>query len=218
MQRFIHFIGGFFLVILSSCSDKTEQNKPVVIRSTIQARPDISQPYVPVDQSPMDMCYYPPDYPILKMNGTDTNSLLARVIYSRPQKKGRQIFGDSAHSLVLYGKEWRLGANEATEIEFFKPVTILGKRVDRGRYVMYCIPHPDTWRIVLNSNLHTWGLHMETDKDLLSFDIPVQEQSPMVEYFTMEFMKATNGTDLMMTWENVKAFLPVRLLGEQKKF
>src|SRR5262245_51246435 len=35
-----------------------------------------------------------------------------KVIYSQPHKKGRQIFG----GLVPYGKVWRTGANEATEI------------------------------------------------------------------------------------------------------
>jgi hypothetical protein len=34
---------------------------------------------------------------------------VARVIYSRPQKADRTVFGD----LVEYGKVWRLGANEA---------------------------------------------------------------------------------------------------------
>ena len=64
----------------------------------------------------MDMAYYPVNYPVLKIQDKLTESLAARVIYSRPQKAGRTIFG----SLVKYGEVWRLGANEATEIEFFK--------------------------------------------------------------------------------------------------
>ena len=206
------------LISLISCQSQEESKKPTVIRSTIQARPDVVQPYTPIDQSPMDMSYYPPDYPVMKMNGTDTSVPLARVIYSRPQKKGRQIFGDSSHSLVVYGKEWRLGANEATEIEFFRPVTIQGKLVSQGRYVLYCIPYPDRWTLVLNSNLNTWGLHMEPSKDQFRFTIPVQEQSPAVEYFTMEFLKSPNGADLLLAWDQSKAILPIRLIGEQKKF
>ena len=38
--------------------------------------------------------------------------------YSRPGVKGRTIFGD----LVPFDKIWRTGANEATEIIFFKDV------------------------------------------------------------------------------------------------
>ena len=40
-----------------------------------------------VDKSPMDMSYYPVNYPILKIQDKLTEPLLARVIYSRPQKK-----------------------------------------------------------------------------------------------------------------------------------
>src|SRR3989337_699038 len=35
-----------------------------------------------------------------------------KITYSQPQKKNREIFGN----LVPYGKIWRTGANEATEI------------------------------------------------------------------------------------------------------
>jgi len=48
----------------------------------------------PVDKSPMDMCYYPNNYPVLKIQDKATEPAVARVIYSRPQKNGRLIFGD----------------------------------------------------------------------------------------------------------------------------
>ncbi|HKZ67409.1 MAG TPA: DUF2911 domain-containing protein, partial [Chitinophagaceae bacterium] len=72
----------------------------------------------PVDKSPLDVCYYPFRYPNLKAQDKITEPLTARVIYSRPKKEGRTVFG----GLIEYGKLWRLGANEATEIEFYKPV------------------------------------------------------------------------------------------------
>ena len=71
------------------------------------------------------MAYYPANYPVLKIQDKLTETLAARVVYSRPQKAGRTIFG----SLVKYGEVWRLGANEATEIEFFKNVKIGGKKI-----------------------------------------------------------------------------------------
>jgi hypothetical protein len=80
----------------------------------------IAQSSLPaVDKSPLDICYYPLRYPNLKVQDKITEPLTARVIYSRPKKEGRTVFG----GLVEYGKLWRLGANEATEIEFYKPVT-----------------------------------------------------------------------------------------------
>ena len=197
-------------VLLLSCNNDKQQNPKTLIsaKDTLSNKENVN-PYVSRDQSPMDMSYYPPDYPVLRMNGTDSTSLVARLIYSRPQKKGRIIFGNTEKSLRQYGKEWRLGANEATEIEFFKPVTIAGKKIDKGRYIIYCIPFPNTWTIILNSNLNTWGLHMDATKDVFKTNIPVQLQNPPVEDFTMVFQQAAFGADLVMAWDNVKAVLPV---------
>jgi hypothetical protein len=38
----------------------------------------------PVDKSPLDVSYFPPNYPVLKIQDKLTEPLLARVIYSRP--------------------------------------------------------------------------------------------------------------------------------------
>lgn len=203
-----------YTLLLASCLSflfackhtTTAQQDPVSIDSL--SRVD-KNPYISYDQSPMDMSYYPVNYPILKMNHKDTLSLVARVIYSRPHKKNRIIFSNAATSLCQYGKEWRLGANEATEINFFKNVTIDGKNVEKGRYVIYCIPHPDHWTIVLNTNLDTWGLHVDTGKDILRTEIPTKVQSPSIEDFTMVFTDATYGADLLMAWDNVSASLPI---------
>ncbi len=200
----------FFIAILASCNLTTvDPAKKIASPDTLKTAETIN-PYVTNDQSPMDMSYYPVEYPVLKMNGTNSYNLLARVIYSRPQKKGRQIFGSSSKSLREYGKEWRLGANEATEIEFFKDVIIDEKKISKGRYIIYCIPYENKWTIVLNSNLFTWGLHMDKTKDIFKTDIPVELQSPPVEDFTMVFEKASYGADLIMAWDNVKAKLPIK--------
>lgn len=165
--------------------------------------------YVAYDQSPMDMSYFPVDYPIVKMNKQDSNPPIARVIYSRPHKKNRAIFTSGTNGLCQYGKEWRLGANEATEIEFFRNVTIDGKNVPAGSYVIYCIPQQDKWTIVLNTNLHTWGLHMDTSKDLMRTEVPVKQQQSSLEDFTIVFVDAEYGADLLMAWDNVYTTLPI---------
>ena len=71
----------------------------------------------PMDKSPLDICYYPNNYPVLKVQNTQIQTksiepLTARIIYSRPQKNGRTVYGE----LVEFGKIWRLGANEAEKL------------------------------------------------------------------------------------------------------
>lgn len=166
-----------------------------------------------IDKSPMDMSYFPEDYPKQKMATPDMDNPVARVIYSRPQRNGRIIFADSTiteNVIQYYGQDWRLGANEASEIEFFKPVTINGKKIPTGRYIIYCIPSADQWKVIINNNLYSWGLHIDKTKDLVEMDIPVIKNDVQIEYFTMLFQKAAYGCNLLMAWGDVKALLPIQ--------
>ncbi len=161
-----------------------------------------------VDKSPMDMSYYPVNYPVLKIQDKVTEPLTARVIYSRPRKEGRVIFG----GLVEYGKLWRLGANEATEIEFFKPVRINGKRIHKGRYTLFAIASENTWTIIVNSDTDTWGqFKYDIKKDVVRIDVPVEKTTESVEYFGMAFEKSATGISLLIAWDMVKVAIPVSL-------
>ncbi|HEU4552935.1 MAG TPA: DUF2911 domain-containing protein [Chitinophaga sp.] len=161
----------------------------------------------PLDASPMDMAYYPPVYPYLVKVKGESGTLVARVIYSRPQKKGRKIFGE----LEPYGNVWRLGANEATEVEFFIPVNIGGKNIPKGRYTMYAIPEESKWTIILNRETDIWGAYKyNAAKDVVRTTVPVTTLPTPVEAFTMVFEKADAGANLVMSWDNVMVSLPVK--------
>jgi len=201
----------FFLSLFTACfiscnpvNNKTDILKPVIEQGN-------GNPYASVDKSPMDMSYYPVNYPMLIMSGNDTSRLIARVIYSRPQKNGRKIFGNEPppKSVQQYGSYWRLGANEASEIEFFKTVNVKGQKIARGRYTIYCIPFENKWTIIFNSNLFSWGLHTDPSKDIARVDIPTFKTDRNIEFFTMVFQQSATGADLIMAWDNVKAVLPI---------
>jgi Protein of unknown function (DUF2911) len=199
-----------WMAFLFSCKEKEKQ--PVVTtispgKDSVQTTKDDidANPYVVVDVSPMDMSYYPADYPKLKMARQTTQPPVARVIYSRPHLQGRELF----HDVLKYGENWRLGANESTEIDFFRDVTILGKKIKGGRYILYSIPGPAIWTIVLNSNIDSWGLQQDSAKDIQRFEIPVTHGNPSLEYFTMVFAKTATGADLIMAWGDVLVKLPV---------
>jgi hypothetical protein len=162
--------------------------------------------FAPLDKSPMDASYYPVNYPILRIQDKASEPLMARVIYSRPQRSGRNVFGE----LVEYGKVWRLGANEATEIEFYRDVKVNGNKVKKGRYTMYCIPATDKWTIILNKDTDIWGaFKYDIKKDVLRTTIPVQKQPDALEALTIMFEKTNAGIDLVMSWDTVVARLPI---------
>lgn len=162
----------------------------------------------PVDKSPLDILYYPLRYPNLKVQDKVTEPLTARVIYSRPKKEGRDIFG----GLVSYGKLWRLGANEATEIEFYKPVIIDGKKIPKGRYTLFAIVNENNWIFIVNKETDVWGSFIyDAAKDMARVEVPVEKLEQPVESLAMTFEKDNGTLKLVVAWENVKAALPISL-------
>ena len=161
-----------------------------------------------LDKSSMDVSYYPNNYPILKIQNKVTESLVARVIYSRPSKQGRKIFGE----LVEYGKVWRFGANEATEIEFFSDVKIDGKKVSRGRYSLYAIVNEKSWTLIVNKDTDVWGaFKYDSKKDVVRLELPVEKTEEVVDALAMVFEKSTTGINLIVAWEQVRVTIPISL-------
>ena len=196
---------GFF-----ACNQKNDNSgeKPAVDTSGkthTSPQENIMNPYAGIDISPMDMAYYPPNYPQEKMGGSVTDPPLARIIYSRPHLQGRRLF----HEVLKYGEPWRLGANEATELQLFKNATIQGRPVKAGRYVLYCIPQAKEWTIKLNENIDSWGLKPDTLRDIASFTIPVTRTNYRIEFFTIVFERKESGNNIVMAWDDLEARLPI---------
>lgn len=170
-----------------------------------------------LDKSPMDMSYWPANYPILKMSGKAGDQPIARIIYSRPLKNGRSIFG----GIIKYNEMWRLGANEATEVEFFKSVKIAGKSLPKGRYTIYCLPTENKWTIIFNKDNYCWGnFSYDSKKDIVRADVDVEKNSENIEAFTIYFEDAKAGANMVALWDDVKTSLPIVLdekTGSKKK-
>jgi hypothetical protein len=130
-----------------------------------------------------------------------------KVTYGRPYKKGRDIFG----KLEPYGKVYRLGADEATQITFAKDGTFGGKPVKAGTYTLCAIPNKKTWTVILNSKLGQWGA-FDYDKyksqDVLHVDVPVTTLSAPVEQLTIA---VPGNKDLTISWDKTKVAVPVAL-------
>ena len=199
----------FLSILCLSCNEEEKKSSgndtPSKIDTPVKVLPPITHYTVP-DHSPMDMVYFPGDYPLLKMADRTTSPPLMRIIYSRPQKENRKIFD----GLIKYNMPWRLGANESTEIEFFSPATIQNKTVKPGRYILYCIPQETKWTLILNSNLYSWGLQQNRQKDLIQFEVPIEKNNTIIEYFTIGIeKKSEKSADLLFLWDDVKAKLSV---------
>ncbi|GHB52935.1 DUF2911 domain-containing protein [Persicitalea jodogahamensis] len=100
------------------------------------------------------------------------------VVYGQPSKRDRVIFGkEGSGSLEPYGKVWRTGANEATEITFKKDVMFGGKPVKAGTYSLYSIPGEKEWTVILNPELKQWGAFgydKVKDKNVAEVTVPTK--------------------------------------------
>ncbi len=127
-----------------------------------------------------------------------------KVIYSRPQKKGRTIFGD----LVKFDKVWRTGADEATEIKIFKDIKMGDKTVKAGTYSLYTIPGEKEWTIILNSDLDSWGAYSyDEGKDIARIKVPAASGDAL-EVFSIAFKKVDKGYHMVMGWDTTRVEVP----------
>ena len=156
------------------------------------------------DPSPADIVYFPLNAP--KAKAGDATRPIIKVIYSRPQKKGRDIFG----VLEQFGAVWRFGANESTEIHFFKKVNIGGKKIKAGTYSLFAIPNKDIWTIIINSETDKWGaFSYNQSKDVVRVNVPVKTLVKPIEYFSLTFTPASEGATLIAGWDKTQVELPI---------
>jgi hypothetical protein len=166
-------------------------------------------PAPPADKSPMDMSYFPDQYPILKFQGKVSTPPSARVIYGRPQVDGRKIFGE----LIRYNEVWRMGANEATELELYRNARIGGKVIPKGRYTLYCIPTATEWTFILNKDTDSWGaFRYDSKKDVVRVKVKTKTAENITETLSVYFTGAGNAVELNVAWDHNWASLPISFL------
>jgi hypothetical protein len=129
------------------------------------------------------------------------------LTYSRPNIKGRKVFGD----LVPYGKLWRTGANAATRIKFADDVKIGGTDVKAGEYVLYTIPTESEWEVVLNKGLSNWGIDgYKQEEDVARVKVKSAKLNESYETFTMQFVNVKpSSADLQIMWDKTAVNVPI---------
>jgi len=122
------------------------------------------------------------------------------LTYSRPNVKGRKIFGYTEP----YNAVWRTGANAATKITFTDDVTLEGHKVAAGTYGLFSIPGEDEWTIILSKTAKQWGAYdYNAADDYLRFTVKAVKIKENVETLTLQFTNVfPNSADLNLLWEH----------------
>ncbi|RYC71827.1 MULTISPECIES: DUF2911 domain-containing protein [Spirosoma] len=136
----------------------------------------------------------------------DQNGFTLKVDYCRPARKGRPIFG----GLVPYGEVWRTGANEATVIHLGQDVILAGQSLKAGDYSLWTIPSPQGWTVIINGETGQWGTNYDQKQDVMRVQVNTRPHTPPMEQFLISFVPASNGADMLLTWDQTEAIVPIR--------
>lgn len=158
-----------------------------------------AQKFSQLDKSPTDIAY------LRKSNSKP----MVKVVYGRPSKNNEPIFG----SQIPYGKVWRTGSNEATEVRFYKDIKFGNKLVKAGTYILHTIPGKKEWTIILNSNTDTWGTFFyDVSKDVVRIKVPIKKVKEL-EVFSIAFKKNFKNTYMVLAWDSTQINIPLETQG-----
>lgn len=141
-----------------------------------------------------------------------SGGLTVSVSYSRPSVRGRLIFGsEEQKALQPYGKYWRLGANESTEVTINRDVLFNGSPLKAGTYRMYAIPGSESFEIAVNNELGEWGaFEPDASKDVLRTKVPTQKTSAPVEQYTVSLAPEGEGINMIFEWSDTRFVIPLK--------
>ncbi|MCK0130143.1 DUF2911 domain-containing protein [Flavobacteriaceae bacterium F08102] len=161
------------------------------------ASSSFAQGYVALDEAPHDIAYY---------RESKIAPPLVKVLYGRPKKQEDVVFGKE----VPYGKIWRTGANEATEVKFYKDVQFGEIKVPAGTYVLLTIPYKDEWEIILNSQLDVWGaFQYNPNYDIARMTVPVSRGEELA-VFSIDFSEKRDKIQMVLGWGQTRVYVPLQ--------
>jgi hypothetical protein len=131
------------------------------------------------------------------------------IDYSSPRMRGRVIYG----GLVPYGKEWRVGANEATTFVTDTDLIVGGTLVPAGSYTLFALPNADQWWLIISKKTGEWGIPYPG----ASFDLARTEMhistlpSPPapLEDFTIGLDGTDTGCTLRLDWASTRVSVEI---------
>ena len=150
-----------------------------------------------------------------------------RLLYGRPIKRGRDIFGTSDFADFLYdgGPVWRAGANVSTRLLTEVPIVIGGKTIAAGEYTVFIeFDSREKWTFILS----TWPAMINYDhrntaavfgaygytaeKDVVRAPMTLEPLPYAFDQLSWQFVDITEqGGRLAILWDKQLASVPFRL-------
>lgn len=188
----LYFLLVVFVVVLSSCRDKSPSEHQHEAKSTDTIPVDTLRKSIP------------------KEVHAQVGKAHVMIHYHAPAVRGRMIWG----GLVPYGEVWVTGAHSATTFEISSPVRINSTDIAAGKYALFTIPGKEKWIIILNKN---WEQHLADEYtpelDVVRIEVVADTTSAMQErlLYNVESPGGNSG-EVIIRWEKVRVVMPFEVL------
>jgi len=130
------------------------------------------------------------------------DSARIRIDYGQPHLRGRKLHSGN---LVPLDSVWRLGANEATELETGVDLLIGGQPVPKGKYTLHALPTAAGWKLIVNKNP---GNEYKAEQDLVRIDLRKRMLASPTESLSISLIPSTAtgkpAGELRIVWGDVE--------------
>ena len=164
---------------------------------------------MPMDQGSMKMDDHgKPRLSPHQMATVDLTGTKVNVSYGAPSLRGRKMVGGKDP----YGKEWRVGADEATSFEVSTDVTVNGTSVPAGSYTLFVLPTADSWTLIISKKTGEWGIpYPGTQYDFARVGMTKANLPSSQERMSINFEKTTPfKTEMHVKWATDNYFVTVQ--------
>ncbi len=118
------------------------------------------------------------------------------INYGRPQLKGRDLL-----SLAPVGTVWRLGMNQATQIETAAELDVAGTKVAPGKYSLWAKKVSDTeWHLCFHPKTGIWGLPVQKEGYVAELPLKQSTGASSVESFTISLADNKGKAGVKIEW------------------
>jgi hypothetical protein len=139
----------------------------------------------------------------------DFGGKIVNINYSAPSLRDRNMLdimkGDSTMPV------WRAGAQDATLLHTDADLDIAGLAVAKGEYTLFIsLEDPAKWQLIVNKQIHQWGLTYSKDADLGRVPMATSSTAPKVE--TLKWSVVSSGGNkgkIQLEWGTYSASVPM---------
>ena len=114
---------------------------------------------------------------------------------------------------VPWGKIWRTGDDDATELTITQGVKIADQVLEAGTYALFTIPDEEEWTVIFNSEPGQWGLYnYDPEKDVLRTTIAPYKVPGQMRELTIFFQESAKGADIFLLWDKTSLRIPMEFV------